>query len=486
MVWVNGAVPVRQSGRKIWAMRLSVGQCPVSVRLLGRPGCWLVPALLWFVAVPATAQDIESKDVNPATARERLEKNKALLEANRARAGKVKTEVATLAEERRELDKKLISSGELIKQTEAKMTAIEGRLGGLEVREQKLRTSLGRQHRSIAGLLAAIQRMGRNPPPVMITRRQDALAMVRSAMLLARAFPHLKDSATRLAGQLGELVAVIDGIRKERDDLSAESRRLIAAQASLEILMQTKRDSLRLRQNELAEVERTVRQIGENVGNLEQLIAELGPATARIVPPLPSEKPAVQQPGETKVAMHIPRPDATPPANGGSPSVKVPYNLEPEGNIFVAGRPIGPAIPFHQAKGQLPLPAAGIIDQEFNSPTQYGGRSKGIVIKTRYGGQITSPCDGSVLFAGKFRSYGQLLIIDAGDGYHVLLAGLSRIDVQPGQFVLKAEPVGTMRQSPGKRAGPDSPRLYVEIRKDGLPINPRPWWSASSIGKVQG
>jgi septal ring factor EnvC (AmiA/AmiB activator) len=465
-------------------MRLSVGHhYRVPWRWRGRPGSWLVPAVATLIAIPVVAI---AQDADPVPARKKLDNNRTLLEENRARAGNIKKDLARLAKERAELDQKLISTGELIKQTEAKMTAIEGRLGGLKTREDTLRASLSRQHRSIAGLLAAIQRMGRNPPPVMITRRQDALAMVRSAMLLARAFPHLKDSATRLAGQLTELVDVIDGIRKERDDLGAETKRLTAAQASLKILMQTKRDSLRLRQNELAEVERTVRQIGENVANLEQLIAELGPATARIVPPLPSGKPAVQGADGTQVAMHVPRPDATPPAAGGSPSINVPYTLEPEGNIFVAGRPIGPAIPFHKAKGQLPLPAAGIIAQEFNSPTQYGGRSKGIVIKTRYGGQITSPCDGSVMFAGKFRSYGQLLIIDAGDGYHVLLAGLSRIDVQPGQFVLKAEPVGTMRQSPGKRAGPDSPRLYVEIRKDGRPINPRPWWSASSIEKVQG
>jgi septal ring factor EnvC (AmiA/AmiB activator) len=174
------------------------------------------------------------------------------------------------------------------------------------------------------------------------------------------------------------------------------------------------------------------------------------------------------------------------PRGGATSGGSTAYNLEPQGGTFVTGRPIGPSTPFHLAKGQLPLPAAGEIVQEFGAPAQYGGRAKGIALKTRYGAQITSPCDGWVMFAGKFRTYGQLLIIKAGDGYHVLLAGLSRIDVQPGQFVLKAEPVGTMKSAPGRRAGPESPILYVEFRKDGRPINPRPWWSASSTGKVQG
>ena len=132
------------------------------------------------------------------------------------------------------------------------------------------------------------------------------------------------------------------------------------------------------------------------------------------------------------------------------------------------------------------MPAAGNIETDFGAPTKFGGRSKGIKIKTRHGAQITSPTDGVIVYAGKFRAYGQILIIKAGSGYHVLLAGLSRIDVQPGQFVLSSEPVGTMKTAPGKRSGANSPRLYVEFRKNGRPINPRPWWSASSKQKVQG
>ena len=76
--------------------------------------------------------------------------------------------------------------------------------------------------------------------------------------------------------------------------------------------------------------------------------------------------------------------------------------------------------------------------------------------------QIVSPCDGWIVYAGEFRSYGQLLIINAGGGYHILLAGLSQIDVQLGQFVLAGEPVGVMsaaaqdrrRQDAGQCPGP--------------------------------
>jgi murein hydrolase activator len=80
------------------------------------------------------------------------------------------------------------------------------------------------------------------------------------------------------------------------------------------------------------------------------------------------------------------------------------------------------------------------------------------------------------------------LIINAGGGYHILLAGLSQIDAQPGQFVLAAEPVGTMSGSSVSaqpKSQTNSPVLYVEFRKDGRPIDPDPWW-VEGQNKVQG
>jgi septal ring factor EnvC (AmiA/AmiB activator) len=154
---------------------------------------------------------------------------------------------------------------------------------------------------------------------------------------------------------------------------------------------------------------------------------------------------------------------------------------------FNPGR-IKPALPFAQAKGRLPLPAQGRRIIGFGERA-HTNRSSGIVIETRAGGQVISPMDGWVVFAGVFRSYGQILIINGGDGYHMLLAGLSQIDVQLGQFVLAGEPVGLMSGAPrGGDAKPpaNAPVLYVELRKDGRSIDPDPWWASEGTQKVQG
>jgi septal ring factor EnvC (AmiA/AmiB activator) len=150
---------------------------------------------------------------------------------------------------------------------------------------------------------------------------------------------------------------------------------------------------------------------------------------------------------------------------------------------------LGPAIAFASTKGVLPFPVAGIRVREFGGSDSLGGLEKGDSLVTRAGAQVTAPCDGWVVYAGPFRSYGQLLILNAGGGYHVLLAGMERISVNLGQFVLAGEPVASMGGGPQAAAvaiGASQPVLYVEFRKDGTPIDPGPWWAKSDSEKVRG
>jgi len=517
---------------------------------------------------PLAAED--AAPANPATAEHELELKRQQLNANTAKEQTIQSEVVELDAERERLNGRLVETAGLIQRSEAQMTSIEGRLSELEEQEKIVRGSLEQRHGQIAALLTALQRMGRNPPPVLITRREDALKMVRSAMLLASAFPDLRDQAMSLAGRLDDLQRVMTSIRTEGTRLQAETDRLNDARSRLASLMEAKKLTLADRQSELASVRLATADISKSVTNLSDLIGRLdktvtektglgaydneikadrqagrlppdsagtqassgaqpgsGPQTIMPPPdvvadtsadtspeappkveasaPPPPAAPA-QQPAATAaplaVAAAAPTSASSPVAAGAgaqvammtppaAPPQKQAYvELAPSGPGLIPGSPgrIKPAIPFSAARGKLPLPAQGRRALAFGERTQYGGLSKGIVIETRFSAQVTSPCDGWVVYAGEFRSYGQLLIINAGDGYHVLLAGLSQIDVQPGQFVLAAEPVGTM--SGGQKNSPSSahgsgPVLYVELRKDGRPIDPDPWW-ASGQQKVQG
>jgi len=129
--------------------------------------------------------------------------------------------------------------------------------------------------------------------------------------------------------------------------------------------------------------------------------------------------------------------------------------------------------------GRMVLPAAGEMVIGFGGTGASGESSKGITLATRPGAEVVAPFDGRVVFAGAFRGYGRILIIRHGDGYHSLVAGLDRIDSSVGQWLTAGEPIGRMS------AGEARPRLYLELRHDGQPINPLPWL-ATRDAKVKG
>ena len=455
----------------------------------------------------------QTATLSPDEAQQRLAARKQSLEQAEQRAKALQSDLALLADEREKLNARLLETARLIQRSEAQLTETESRLGELDAQEKIVRGSLEQRYEQIAKLLSAMQRMGRNPPPVIITKREDALEMVRSAMLLARAFPELKTQAEDLSSRLGDLVRVGNEIRTEGDKLRTETQRLRDSRTRLAALMESKKQSVAERQKDLEDLRRTALKLAQGVNDLSQLIpqldrlvgerTELGrydaeTRTAAVAPvPPPVAPPAVIPPGglppPPAAVPPAPAPPTAPPVAKSpvppaKPAAPLPgrpaIELTPSGPLAANLGRLKPSIPFEQAKKQLPLPAQGRRVLSYGDKTQYNRKSEGLVVETRNAAQIVSPTDGWVVYAGPFRSLGQLLIINAGSGYHILLAGMSQIDVQLGQFVLAAEPIGTMASAPKGASQQSAPVLYVEFRKDGRPVDPEPWW-AGDVKKVE-
>jgi murein hydrolase activator len=465
-------------------------------------GSALALALVAFGS-EATAQ------ANPDDARRRLDANRRQLTEQDQRAGELQSELARLKEDREALNGQLLQTAKLIQASEAQMSAIEQRIGELEAQEKLVRGSLDNKRGSMSGLLAAMQRIGRNPPPVMITRREDALAMVRSAMLIGSAFPELRMQANALAEQLNDLVRVMANIRSEGDKLRIETERLTDARTRLVSLMETKKQSQSSNQAELAQVKKASAELKQNVTDLADFITKLDKTVAEKTRLGDYEKKLAAEAAK-QAANPSPTPGPVigadvPPKQVATVDIKVDQNTvappprpaaaktkdEPRASVVLApgdriamaspGR-IEPSIPFQNAKGRLPLPAQGRRVVSYGDKTQRGP-FQGIAIETRFGAQVTSPADGWVVYAGEFRSYGQILIINAGGGYHILLANMSQIDSTQGQFVLAGEPVGTMAPAPkgaSSRSQEGAPLLYIEFKKDQKSIDPDPWWAEAA------
>jgi murein hydrolase activator len=455
---------------------------------------------------PVSAQSVQDAAAKIRADKERLEEDAREVQR---KAKSLQNDAAQIAEEQARLNGQLQETAKLVQRSEAQMSSIESRRDGLEVEQKALEASLGERQESIGRLLSAMQRMGRNPPPVIITKREDALQMVRSAMLLAKAFPELRSQYEDLAKRLTALARVMGDIKNERDKLESETVRLKDAQLRLASLMETKRQTLTERQGQLDSVRKAAADISKSVEDLAELITKLDRTVAdrttlgaydrelakvdldKVPVPPPVQAPAViAKPVITPPVAK--QPDATAPPAPETKVAALPppkptpgFELAPRaGGAFTAG-PMQPKVPFHLAKGALPLPAQGKRVISFGDRLPSGKTAQGSLIETRHAAQVTSPSDGWVAFAGEFRSFGQVLIINGGGGYNVVLTGLSQIDVQIGQFVLGGEPVGTMSAAPKGKVQGNAPVLYVEFRKDGRPVDPEPWWSDGSK-KVQG
>lgn len=413
------------SGRLRWAVSLGAG-------------CLLAVAAAATAGEPRTAEveaGIELNAVNQQLDRSR--------EQEEAIAG----ELTALEHEWEAISRRLSDTAQRIQSREAMTTAVEEELERLDAEERGLIEALKRRREALAELLAGLQRLQTNPPPPLATRPNDALAALRGAMLFGAIVPALKAETAALAGQLARLEAVRARRLSEQRELEGHLDRLAAGRGELNDLQARKLALMTDTRGRLAAERQRTRDLAERANTLKQLMASLAEERRQAEERARSE--AEERERQRQALLNRPR------------------------------------IAFTAVKGRLEFPAQGQRLREFGEEDGFGGHSKGLFIATRKLAQVTTPADGEVEFAGEFRSYGQLLILNVGEGYHVLMAGLGTITAQAGQVVRAGEPVGAMGEAPargtliGDRLDDRKPILYIEFRKDGSAIDPTAWWVGS-------
>ena len=374
---------------------------------------------------------------------------------------KLRREIEAIGDDRRALAQQLIDTAARVREVEASIEERRARLKPLDDQETSIRKSLDDRRTAIIEILAALQRVGHQPPPALLVQPEDALKAVRTAITLGTVLPDMRAQSDALAGDLADLAAVRKIVVGEKEQLAHDLDVLAREQLRMNVLIE-ERQKKQAATEEALEAERTrAAELARQADSLKDLIAKLESSLDARARAAHAEARSIEE-------------DATRPDLS---ALKDPGRLTP-------------AIAFAAARGRLRLPVNGARIREFGGSDGAGGTQKGQSIAAHPGAQITSPCDGWVVYAGPFRSYGQLLILNAGGGYHVLLAGMERISVDLGQFVLTGEPVAMMgngsQVSVAAATRPKQPVLYVEFRKDGAPIDPSPWWATNEGEKVRG
>ena len=445
-------------------------RAPLFVALLsaGLAGAMILPASAQApaAAVQAAATTAQPAAGTPDAIQQRAQELEAARQQQKSAAelqAKLKADIAAIGQDRSKLSQQLIDIAAQVRSVENNIGDAETRLRSLDSREQQIRMTLGSRRAEVVEVLAALQRAGRRTPPALLVTPEDALQSLRTAMLLGAVVPELRARADELTGNLNQLVTLRKTISSERDRLAANRDKLRDDQTRMAALIDERQRKQASMEKDIESESARAIALSKQVDNLQSLI--------------------------TKMEQDI-RSAANAAATANAQGTPATANGKPDLAALKNPNRRSPAIAFASAKGLLTFPVNGTKIRDFGGSDGSGGVEKGISLASRAGAQVTTPCDGWVVYAGPFRSYGQLLILNAGGGYHVLIAGMERISVNIGQFVQTGEPVATMGTTSQVAsifaANASQPVLYVEFRKDGTPIDPGPWWAANEGEKVRG
>nr|WP_298095509.1 murein hydrolase activator EnvC [uncultured Shinella sp.] len=383
----------------------------------------------------------------------------------------LEAEIAKLDKSRQTLRDEIVKSAAMRKDMEEKILAGEKRLEGMREREAGVRASLHDRRGLLAEVLAALQRMGRNPPPALLVTPDDALSSVRSAILLGAVVPGIRKETDALVDDLSALMDIKSDIDREHTELIDAMQLRVEEEKRSELLIAENEALATTNNRTLAAERRRAEELAARASSLEGLIGglerEIGSVRdAAALAKSQEEERRNQSDAEREKARALAR-DSVPDKNR-----------------------IAPAYEFQELQAKLDYPVAGDVLRRFGDADGTGHDSQGMTLATNAGALVTAPSDGWIVFAGTFRSYGRMIILNAGEGYHLVLSGMDKVSVREGQFVVAGEPLAVMGE---KRVASvnaltletDKPTLYIEFRKNGKPVDSQPWWSAKYSGKAR-
>lgn len=347
-----------------------------------------------------------------------------------------KRQASKLAGEIKTVQKQVIRSAKAVQEKEEILDQLQKKLKEMQQEEKDLSGRLVLTDAQIVCFVTALQTLALRPPEIMLMEPLSPVHSLRGQLILNKTLPvsqHVKDSVlldlSRLSkAKIGiqEQAARIENAMKQLNNKTNQMNSLIRQKTELQAQYDASHQ----------ESQRRIVSLANQAEDIKDLLARLE---------LEKKHQKVIKQQEIQYSQPV-------------SSSLLPLGLSKTS--------------FKKAKGNLPYPVRGKIIEKYGDEMASGLHAKGITIAVRPLSTVLLPFKGTVLFSGPFKNYGQLLIIDNGNNYLTLLAGMEKVDVFTGQGLLSGEPVGRM--------GGDNPKLYIEIRKDGQPLDPKPWFDSKT------
>ena len=369
---------------------------------------------------------------------------------------KLQAQATQISLELTRISKDMIASAKQIQNSEEKISRMESELETLRADLKKAEENFVVEDDNLIKTLSALQNLALKPTEALFVQPLTPVEIIRSAMLLREAVPYLQENAARIREDLEKIEAQKNLVEKQVARIIRQKKILEKEHEQMKALVQRKSKIRNAVEIKSVKAKKKVEQLASQANDLRDLLNK--PEKQR-QEKLRRQEEERRRLAELKAAEARRAAEETKKLEEKQRADLIKFKPEVINEVGEN---------FVKAKGHLLRPARGPVVTAYGEQMSKGVTSKGIIIKTRSQAQVISPYDGTVIFAGPFRGYGNLIIIEHGQGYLSLLAGLEEVDCELGQMLLAGEPVGQMPES-------GDARLYVELRKDNHPVNPLTW-----------
>ncbi len=410
------------------------------------------------LAAPASTVPVSS---SKAPSQEQLREAERVRAAAQAQQRAAQAKAATSATEERRLAAERVAAAASLRTLEIQSDEAADRVAALSQRRAEAEQALADRARALGPLLPLIQRLALYPAETLLAVPTPPEQAIRGLIVLGGLTRQLEADAAALRQEQAALAALVTTLEQASADLAARQATQGLRAAALDTQLDTARATRRSAESEAADWSRRAASEAAKADNLRAAIARIEAERKAAEARLASEARAAS---EARTATEARA------ANESRAQIETSH-------ADLRTRQEAAARPNHGPLTHLAAPVAGTVLHGFGDSID-GGTATGITYQVPPSARVVAPCAGRVVFSGPFRSFGLLMILDCGAGWHVVLSGFDRLDAQLGQSVVQAEPVGTM-PSWNPLALIRRPALQMELRRDGTPTNPSPFLRAT-------
>jgi septal ring factor EnvC (AmiA/AmiB activator) len=399
-------------------------------------------------------------------AQERLQAIQEELKEVKPKETELALEQSKIKRSAKELQNRLIESASHVQESEKELQVIEEKLMPLLEEEEKVLKEFNKEKRQLTQSLSAMNRLSLAPKTPFGTE-EDPTKTLYATILLRNLTDELAFSAKKIKESLDKLSETRQVLEDRRSEISLQQAELVKQHDELDKLVKERENNLKLNQEELEKTRGKIANLSNEAKNIQTLLTKLQLEEQKRIREERQRLLALEQQKKQELII-VNNEKETAPEREEAEQKIVAIDKEKDEIKLSQSKTLLTSNEITSYQGKMLKPVSGTVTGHFGEKKDAVTKS-GITFSSRTGAVVTAPIQGKIMFASRFRDYGNMVIIQPSNDYHIVLYGVDALNVKMGQWVNMGEPIGKLKNT-GTNAD-----LHLEIRKKGVAVNPENW-----------